>query len=87
VGNAIGLAWRDQQVDMVGHQHIGMDCTAVFLRRFAQTFQVEAQVLVRKEGRLTVIATLDDMLREPRHIEPWFACHDLLSLDQLSEAF
>lgn len=47
---------------MVGHQDVGMDRATVLPSAFAHTVEVEAVVLLGEEGRLPVIASLDDVL-------------------------
>jgi hypothetical protein len=69
---------RDQQVDVVCHQHVGVDGTAM-LAAGGREFPVEeAVVVVAAEDRLAIIAPLNDVLgmttehktREPRHGNP-----------------
>ncbi len=49
-------------MDMVGHQHIGVDVTLMFFSRFPECFKIEAIVLFVPKNRLPVIATLNDVL-------------------------
>jgi hypothetical protein len=49
-------------MQMVGHQHIGVNITGLVLSRVGGAFEVELIVFVRKERRLPVIALLNDML-------------------------
>lgn len=57
----------------------------VFPRRFGQAVEVATVVFCGKEGRLAVVAALDDVLWNARHVESRFACHiSFLFLDRLS---
>jgi len=51
---------------MVGHQYISVDLAIIFARCVNQAIEVEAIVLLGKEGRLTVIAPLDNVLSQVR---------------------
>jgi hypothetical protein len=64
---------------MVGHQHIGMNKTAMLEGRITQVLQVAAIVLFLKKTWLPVIATLYDMLRKAGYIEARLARHGLSS--------
>src|SRR5450759_2722210 len=60
---------------MVGHQYISVDLAIIFARCVNQAIEVEAIVLLGKEGRLTVIAPLDNVLRHVREIQPVSSWH------------
>jgi hypothetical protein len=64
---AFGALRRQQQVDVVGHQHVGMDVAAVFPHGGQQPSQENFAILVRMENRLPVVAALDHMQRLFRH--------------------
>jgi hypothetical protein len=49
---------------VVGHQDVGMDRAAVFPSAFTQTVEVEEVIFLGEEGRLSIIAALDDVLRD-----------------------
>ena len=49
---------------MVGHQHIGMDATAVRTSIFRETFQIEAVVFIGKETGLPVVSALYKVKRQ-----------------------
>jgi hypothetical protein len=51
----------EQQMDVVCHEHVRMNSAVEFLRALAQPMQVKAVVLLGKEARRPVIASLDDM--------------------------
>lgn len=54
---------RHQQMQMNGHQNIGMDIAAVFFPSCLKPLQKEPVTLVRAKDFLAIIATLDHMLR------------------------
>ena len=56
-----GALWRDEQMNVVGHQHIGMDATTVRANVFRETFQIEAVVFIGKETGLPVVPVLDEV--------------------------
>jgi hypothetical protein len=47
---------------MIGHQDIGMHGKPMFLACSKQAIEVEDEILFRGEGRLAVVAALDDVL-------------------------
>ena len=52
-----------QQMDVIGHQHIGVDAYLPRLRRLAQPLELECVVLGIEEDRLAIIPALDHMQR------------------------
>jgi len=66
---------RHQQVDMVGHQHVGMDRATFALCDFVEIAQVTTIVVRREEARLAVVAALDDVLCDAGKIESGWAGH------------
>jgi hypothetical protein len=62
---------------MVRHQHIGMDFTSGFSGIFTQPIQIDAVVIIRKETRLAIVATLDDMNWNIRQCESGAAWHGI----------
>lgn len=60
---------------MVGHQHVGMHLAGFPPGGFAQILQVADAVDLGEEAGLPVVAALDDMLRDARHVEPWKSGH------------
>lgn len=48
-------------MDMIGHQHIGMDPTAGFSGTHAKTVQIKPEILFGKKTGLSIIATLNDV--------------------------
>ena len=65
----------DQQVDMIGHQNIGMNGAIMLLDAFVKPVQVGGIILVAKERGLTTIATLDDVSGDARQIEARLSWH------------
>ena len=72
---AFGIGRGDQQMHVIGHQHIGMDSAIVSPGRFGEPVAIEGVIFVRKENGFAVVAALDDVQRliaqkiasEPRH--------------------
>ena len=60
-------------MDMIGHQHVGVDGNAVIIRRFLEPVQVAIIIIVGKEAGRAVIAPLDDMIGRARKIDAWMA--------------
>ena len=54
----------DQQVDVVGHEDVGVEGAMPIGSRFLKPVEVAVVVLLGKEAGLSVDATLDDMLRQ-----------------------
>jgi hypothetical protein len=54
----------DQQVHVIGHQHIGVHVALVLQRGFAQLLAVVQVVGVIGKAGLAVITALDNMLRD-----------------------
>lgn len=65
-GEAGGLVWRHEPVDMMGHQHRGGHGGGVLRRGLLETHQGEAIIVRMQEERLTLRPALDDMLRDAR---------------------
>jgi hypothetical protein len=64
-----------QQMDVVGHQAIGMKLHIISFAALSQRVQVISVILVSKETSITVITALDDMCGDPRQLHPWFSWH------------
>jgi hypothetical protein len=54
---------REQQVYMIGHQHIGVDGAAAIASRLFEPMEVALIVLLGKEAWLAVDAALNDVQR------------------------
>jgi len=63
LGRGVSGLRRQQQVNMVGHQHIGMEDTACVARQGAEEFEIEGAVIIAREAWHAVDAALRDMGR------------------------
>jgi hypothetical protein len=50
---------------VICHQYVGMDRTAVPFRRLLQALQIEAVIVICYKYRLSIVPSLDQMLRLP----------------------
>jgi hypothetical protein len=66
---------RGQDVDVVGHQDIGMDGALVTLGSFREPVEVRTIVTFLKEDRFAAVATLHDMHRDIGQKESRFPWH------------
>lgn len=73
--DATDVGRRHEQVDVVGHQHVRMDCAAFAQRDFIEVVQIAPIVAGREEAGLAIVAALDDVLRDAGEIESWWARH------------
>ena len=62
-------------MNVVGHQHVGVDGAAVLCRGFGEFPQVAAIVRIGGEARLTVVSPLHDVLCDAGQIDAWVARH------------
>ena len=69
------LAGLKQQVDMVGHQHVGVELKVVSLSVMLQSLQIDAAVFVVPKDILALVASDDDMVESALKLNPWLACH------------
>ena len=67
--------WRQKQVDVVGHQNVGMYRTPFATGHISKFTAVAEVVLVCEEARLAVIAPLYDMLRDAGKVDSEWAGH------------
>jgi hypothetical protein len=65
VSELAALARSHQQVDVVGHQDVGVDHASFPLRSLLQFLQVPDVVDIGKEAGLAVVAALDDVWGDP----------------------
>lgn len=75
--NRIGGAGRHQQVDMVVHQHPGVDAAFEVSRVIVQPLQVELVIFVGKKTGVAVVATLDDVKRDGGASDTGTTGHDV----------
>ena len=71
-----GLGGSEQQVYMVGHEHIGMDDAIAHVAVFLEPFQITTIVFVGKKAGLAIVAALDDMQRDVGGGESRSSWHD-----------
>lgn len=63
LGHAVGLFRREQQMDVIGHQHVGVQPAVLARQRFAQPAKIGEAVLVVEEARRPIVPALDDVQR------------------------
>lgn len=63
LAEAISLLRRHQQMDMVRHEHIGMNLTRMLLPSRAQRIEVKKIVILAEKDITSVISPVDDVLR------------------------
>jgi hypothetical protein len=69
------LAGRDQQVHVIGHQYVGMQSALEATRGSIEFVSIEQIVVFRRKARLTIVATLYDVLSNTRQINSRLARH------------
>jgi len=60
------LRWRDEQVDVVVHEHIGVQNDTRVEQGLAQQMQIAPPITVIEEAKQPIVAALDDVLRDVR---------------------
>jgi hypothetical protein len=55
----------DQEMDVIGHQAVGVENVAVFLAIAHQPLDVGLIVAIRSEGLLSLVASHDDVIEHP----------------------
>ncbi len=66
----IGPLGNRHQMDVIRHQTIAEQRDAVAPRTFAQSFEIEAPVVIEQEDILAVVAPLRDVMRHARRHHP-----------------
>ena len=61
--DAVRLVWDEEQVDMVGHQDVGVDITPMLGDSCSQTVTIKQVVLLGLKNRTAIIPPLDHVLR------------------------
>lgn len=69
-GGAISLLGGQQKMDMVGHEHVGMDGAAIFPGHITQCLEISYVVFVGVKTRGPIVSALDHVPRYPRNREP-----------------
>jgi hypothetical protein len=68
-------------MDVVRHQHIGMNVDPITSTGIRQDLEVESEIVVSEETGSTIVSTLHDVARHAGQVHPRLARHsDLLSL-------
>lgn len=67
---------------MVGHEDVGMKGACMRAAGSQQEIEVKPVVVIRIEGRLTVISALGDMLRYSWQMESGGSGHGMSSLNE-----
>jgi hypothetical protein len=70
VGNRVGRFRRHQQVEVVRHQHIGMDLHGSKPRRLAKAMEEEEMIALTMEYRLAIVAPVHDVRGNAGEQEP-----------------
>ena len=69
------VPWRQDQVDVIGHEAPGPDLDARPLRLFGQQVAIDLLIPVLEEDRLTPIAPLGHVVRKTRNDDAGEASH------------
>jgi hypothetical protein len=73
------VLWRQQKVDVVGHQSIGMYRTVCAAGIVLQPLQVKAVVFIGEKACLAVVAALNEMQRYSWDYYAWSSWHSAIS--------
>jgi len=60
------LARLDQQMNVIAHEHVGINVKAVSLTVFFESFQIVFPIRVAAKDRLALIAPTNRMIKRPR---------------------
>ncbi len=63
-------------MDMIGHQHVGVDLATFRQRRLSELTRIAPVILLAKEARLAIVAPLNDVLRKTRQIQTSLTRHN-----------
>lgn len=77
-GGPVGGAGRDEQMDVVGHEDVGVDDAAPVGSRFLEPVEVAVIVLLGEEAGLAIDASLDEVLRNSGKLDARAAGHGLI---------
>lgn len=64
LGDGGGIGGGDEQVDVVAHQGVGVQCAMFFVQGSVKPVQVGVVILFGKEAGLAVVAALHDVQRD-----------------------
>jgi len=65
-------------MDVVGHQHIGMNSTSATNRGLVNQFKVGLTVIIIEEARLAIVTTLRDVLWNSGNVEASWSWQSLI---------
>jgi hypothetical protein len=68
----------EEQVDVIGHQHIGVQRALGLAQRFSQPMQVAAVVFLAEKARLAVVAALHDVERNSIKLDTRTSGHEIM---------
>jgi hypothetical protein len=71
-----GCGRREQQMDMVVHQHIGVQLAAACMQRIFEQMQVAQSVAVIQKAGQAIVAPLHDVLRNTGKVDAGQSGHD-----------
>jgi hypothetical protein len=71
----IALFRCHQEVNMVGHQDIGVKIDLMLLTSLTEMIKVELVIVFSEEASSPVVAPLDEMQGNSRDLEPWASGH------------
>jgi hypothetical protein len=77
------VLWGEQQVDMIGDQHVGMELPVLARRGVTQPAKVGVAILVIEEAGSTIVATLHDMRWYTVDVDARTPGHGLISLAEI----
>mgnify|MGYP003592654051 CR=1 FL=1 len=66
------------KVDMIIHEAIGPEGQAILSGMLCKQGKIECSIFVREENPLSPVPPLDDVMRDVRHYNPRYPCHEQL---------
>ncbi len=69
------LLRRDQQMHMVGHQHIGVYRHFILILRLLNAIQIKPVIRFCKKAGIPIISSLCDMVGITSQVHSWLPCH------------
>ena len=73
--NRADVGRRDQQMNVIVHQHISVQSAACIQQRFAQQGDIALSIVLVEKAGQAVVAALDDVLRNAGQVESWLSGH------------
>ena len=75
LGQAVFAFWPGDQVNVIRHQAEAENLETEALAELLEGFQVEPPIVIGEEDIFAVIASLGDVVRDPRHNDPSDSWH------------